>query len=135
MSDFVPKALEQAASLYRGRNALYGDNYKNFGKLVEVLFPEGIPSGPMESMISYHNRTGVLFMVLSKLSRYCANFGDGGHSDSLDDLAVYAMMLNELDEEIRAEQKYHESQNTNQVEGQTYSAGQNTTQGGGIDPE
>jgi hypothetical protein len=100
MTKSVPEALRKAADLYEERNKLYGDNYKSFGKLVDVLFPNGFPSGAQESHVSYQNRVGVLIQILSKLTRYCANFGDGGHSDSLHDLAVYAMMLDELDAEL-----------------------------------
>jgi len=37
--------------------------------------------------------------MYSKLSRYCMNLQNGGHQDSLDDLAVYAMLARECDEE------------------------------------
>lgn len=100
MNKFVPEQLRKAASLYEERNKLYGDNYKKFGRLVDALFPDGIPSGQVENNAEYHNRVGVLIQLLSKLTRYCANFGDGGHSDSLTDLAVYAIMLQELDAEF-----------------------------------
>ena len=94
---FVPQALRSAAAIYEQRNAIYGDNYKLFGLWVSVLFQSGIELRTSEDF----NRFGVLVQVLSKLSRYCANFDSGGHDDSLDDLAVYAMMLKELDCESR----------------------------------
>jgi hypothetical protein len=40
---------------------------------------------------------GLLVQIMSKLSRYCANFNQGGHEDSLDDLAVYSVLLQEVD--------------------------------------
>lgn len=100
MSKFVPDQLRKAATIYEERNKLYGNNYKSFGKLIDALFPDGIPSGPIENNAEYYNRVGVLIQLLSKLTRYCANFGDGGHADSLTDLAVYAIMLAELDAEF-----------------------------------
>lgn len=99
MSKFVPDALRAAAKIYEERNALYGDNYKHFGRVMEALFPDGLKFsllGPKD-----WNRLGVLVQIVGKLTRYCPNFFEGGHDDSLDDLAVYAMMLKELDEEAR----------------------------------
>jgi hypothetical protein len=48
------------------------------------------------------NRLHLVIMILSKLSRYCWQFDQGGHVDSLDDMAVYAQMLQEVDELTRA---------------------------------
>lgn len=99
---FVPEALRKAAAIYEERNKLYGDNYKNFGKVMLALFPEGIYHGSSNPQpFDEINRYGVLIQIVSKLTRYCENFGKGGHDDSLDDLAVYAMMLKELDNEAR----------------------------------
>jgi hypothetical protein len=93
----VPEMLRDAAEIYEQRNTVYGDNYKNFGKWVNGLFPHGIMAFGEHDI----NRLGVLVQILSKLSRYVQNFGDGGHKDSLDDLVVYVMMLQELDNERR----------------------------------
>lgn len=101
MNKFVPEALHQAAAIYEQRNALYGDNYKRFGKLLAALFPDGISIASAEDPVKAGNRLGVLIQILSKITRYCENFERGGHADSLDDLAVYAMMLRELDEGIK----------------------------------
>lgn len=97
MSDFVPNRLRKAADIYAERNAIYGDNYKHFGKVVEALFPNGVNSVPGADKAEQYNRLGVLIQIISKLTRYCAQFEKGGHADSLDDLAVYACMLQELD--------------------------------------
>lgn len=99
MSKFVPDQLRKAAEIYEQRNTLYGDNYKRFGPIMKLLFPDGI-------MVKYDddwNRLGILVQVVSKLTRYAQNFKEGGHADSLDDMAVYAMMLKELDAEFLAE--------------------------------
>lgn len=103
MSKFVPEALRQAAVIYEQRYALYGDNYKRFGKLLAALFPDGISIASAEDPVKAGNRLGVLIQILSKITRYCENFNRGGHADSLDDLAVYAMMLRELDADIQTE--------------------------------
>jgi hypothetical protein len=100
MSRFVPTALREAAEIYEERNALYGDNYKNFGKVWIALFPGGVHTTEIDQEGSTCSRLGVLIQIVSKLTRYCAQFDKGGHADSLTDLAVYAIMLQELDNEI-----------------------------------
>lgn len=87
------ESLFVLSELYRQRNEEYGDNYKNFGAIIEVMFPNGIHL----SCASDFNRIAVLFHILDKITRYIANFDNGGHQDSLDDVSVYAQMLKELD--------------------------------------
>jgi len=89
------EVLDNLSALYRERNAVYGDSYKNYGALGTALFPNGIELKTAEDFA----RWGVLALIMSKLQRYCVNFDNGGHLDSLQDLAVYAAMLFELDEE------------------------------------
>jgi hypothetical protein len=93
----VPEMLEEAAKTYRERNALYGNNYKEFGRAMRALFPNGV------SFSNYHdhNRFALMVMIVSKISRYAAQFSEGGHDDSLLDLSVYAQMLRELDGEMK----------------------------------
>lgn len=94
----VPDMLRQSAQTYEERNKLYGDNYKRFGPVMELLFPKGI------ELISDddHNRFGVFVQIVSKLTRYAESFRAGGHDDSLLDMTVYATMLRELDMESKA---------------------------------
>lgn len=96
----VPEMLRDCAKLYEERNAVYGDNYKHFGTIITGLFPEGC--GIELSTEEDWNRFGIIVQIASKLSRYCVNFKNGGHDDSLQDLAVYATMLRELDAEALA---------------------------------
>lgn len=97
MSQTVPEKLRALAGLYEERNKLYGDNYKRFGDIMHALFPDGLTiQTPQE-----WNRLGVFVQIISKSTRYAALFNAWGHKDSLDDSAVYAMMLSELDEEDR----------------------------------
>lgn len=93
----VPEMLRDAAGIYEERNKLYGMNYKRFGKIMHLLFP----SGPVLVDADPHNRFGILVQIVAKITRYAENFARGGHDDSLDDMAVYAMMLKELDQELR----------------------------------
>lgn len=91
----VPEMLRNAAKIYEERNKLYGDNYKRFGEIMNSLFPNGLTLHNVDDF----NRFGVFVQVVSKITRYAENFTRGGHPDSLDDNAVYSMMLQELDYE------------------------------------
>jgi hypothetical protein len=93
----VPRFLNDAAKIYESRNQIYGDNYAKFGYAAFSLLERIQLNSPDD-----YNRFGVLTQMLSKISRYAQNFARGGHDDSLDDLAVYSMMLKELDQEIRS---------------------------------
>jgi len=97
MEKFVPDSLRAAAEIYEERNKMYRDNYKNFGKVWLALFPDGISTTSAEDPVAACNRLGIMVQMVGKLTRYAANFNRGGHDDSLDDLAVYTMMLKELD--------------------------------------
>jgi len=92
----VPEMLNDSAKIYEERNKLYGDNYKRFGPIMKLLFPQGITL----SSESDFNRFGIFVQVVSKITRYSENFNRGGHDDSLDDAAVYVMMLKELDQKF-----------------------------------
>lgn len=91
----VPEMLREAAALYEERSKAYGDSYHQHGQVMRGLFPTGIHI----TSVRDQNRLGVLNMIVSKLTRYCNNFPNGGHDDSLADLAVYSQMLRELDKE------------------------------------
>lgn len=93
----VADRLAALGETYKVRNKTYSNNYYRHGPLMVALFPEGIELGSPEE----HARFGILTMMVSKLSRYAANFKSGGHKDSLDDLAVYSQMLVELDSSTR----------------------------------
>lgn len=93
----VPEMLREAAEIYEQRSKVYGDNYKHFGYAMAAIFQQKpvVLTTPDD-----HNRFGVLVQAVSKITRYAQNFSSGGHKDSLDDAAVYAMMLQELDESL-----------------------------------
>lgn len=91
---FVPAELHKKAELYEQRNALYGDNYKRFGPILSlILAGQRLDTADAQQM----NRLGTLVQIIAKVTRYGENFTRGGHEDSLDDIAVYSMMLKELD--------------------------------------
>lgn len=94
----VSDDLTRLAQLHESRNSEYGNAYKKHGAVMLALFPEGLNI----SSEGDQARLGVLNILVGKLVRYAGAFPNRGHDDSLDDLAVYAMMLKELDQEKRA---------------------------------
>jgi hypothetical protein len=90
----VPEILRDGAATYEERNEIYGDNYKNFGKLFLSLFPDG--EIPLVSNAQDAVRLNLIMMVAAKLQRYAYNFDNGGHLDSAHDMIVYAAMLEEM---------------------------------------
>lgn len=98
---FVPEQLRAAATIYEQRNKLYGDNYLRFGHVMAILFPAGLTLKTPDDF----NRYGILTQIVSKQTRYAAQFNAGGHDDSLDDSSVYSMMLKEVDHLTRKKRK------------------------------
>ena len=98
----VPSMLRAAAKLYEARNAVYKDNYRKFGKAMVDLM------GPVElKTVSDFNRFAILTHIVTKFARYTENFHHGGHDDSLDDIAVYVMILRELDADHRSNDTFN----------------------------
>lgn len=93
MTKSVPQALSDLGTLFEERNALYKDNYKHFGKTLVGLFPNGITLKSEEEF----NRFAIFLQITHKQSRYAQSILNGGHPDSLDDISVYAQMLQEYD--------------------------------------
>lgn len=84
--------LEELSKLYRERNAVYKDNWKDIGPVLVGFFPAGITLASPTDFIRFH-----LFMLaLVKLTRYTNNWATG-HSDSVRDAAVYLAMLDAAD--------------------------------------
>jgi hypothetical protein len=94
----VPEMLRDCAQTYEERNAIYGNNYKLFGHIMQSLFPYSVVLKTPED----HNRFGIFVQIVAKITRYAAQFHNGGHDDSLLDTSVYAQMLREIDAEIKA---------------------------------
>jgi hypothetical protein len=91
----VPEALRACADTYEERNAIYGDSYKELGKVMLALFPAGVHL----KTIADFNRFGCFFEMINKMQRYSNCFHNGGHQDSTHDISVYSQMLEELDRE------------------------------------
>lgn len=91
----VSEMLADLAHIHRDRNSKYGDNYKHAGEVLMGLFPEGLILRTAKDF----NRLHLIVHMAGKLSRYAMMMKRGGHVDSLNDLAVYAMMARECDME------------------------------------
>lgn len=102
----VPDALADLGNIYRERNAVYGDTYQNFGRAMMGFFPDPVTLSTAEEW----NRMALFFHCADKLARYAGSFKRGGHADSLDDLSVYSMMLQEYDGICRERQQAQESE-------------------------
>lgn len=85
------KILEEAAALFRQRNALYGDTHEQVGRVLHAL---GFATGERDA-----NRLFLITQIANKLTRYAALAGRGGHKDSARDMIVYAAMLEEITDE------------------------------------
>jgi hypothetical protein len=81
--------LDEMASTYRERNAVYGDNFRMVGQMMKVLFPEGIPK---ELLHSDHFHLFELKLV--KLSRFAIS--GLSHVDSIHDDGVYSAMIEQI---------------------------------------
>lgn len=90
----VAELLTELRGLFASRNTLYGGGYKRIGPILKAFFPAGITLTTEDEMA----RFALFTDVAAKLDRYAANFATGGHADSLDDAALYAMMLREIDQ-------------------------------------
>jgi hypothetical protein len=86
-----PTILEEMAATYRARAAVYGDSWQKNGRLMMLLFPDGVP--PLSSAAAF-TRWHLFDLIVMKLIRF-ANSGMT-HQDSIHDLAVYAAMLESM---------------------------------------
>jgi hypothetical protein len=100
VSDFGARVLgflEAAGMTYKERNAVYQDNFRIVGRVMEALFPSGAPA-----LHDHHdyNRWHIFELMIVKLTRYVANWG-APDPDSLTDLLPYIGILAAQDEEMR----------------------------------
>lgn len=93
--------LQDAASTFKERHEVYGDNWRTVGRVMKALFPKGVALNTEDD----HNRFHILMLEVVKLTRYVENWSSGGHEDSQLDLSVYAAMLVQIDREINAKQE------------------------------
>ena len=79
--------LESMAATFRERNAAYGANWTAIGPTLAVLYPNGITLKTPEDFLRFH----YIVLIVVKLSRF--TFSHNTHLDSVQDLGVYAAML------------------------------------------
>ena len=98
MSAKVIESLEALKRLTAERSSIYGPASRGVtGAILHAIFADANPMhlDSPETM----ERFKVVAFIAEKLARYAENFIAGRpHYDSLDDIAVYAMILKELDE-------------------------------------
>lgn len=88
--------LAEAAKTYEARNAIYKDNFRTVGPAMAALFPEGVVLKDEDE----HTRWHIFNLIMVKMSRYAMQWYEGGHQDTVRDIAVYAAMLEQIDGEI-----------------------------------
>ncbi len=93
--DPVVVGLNELIVIREDRNSIYSDLHKRKGDVLVALFGYI----PTPETIEDLNRLGLLNVMINKLLRYCENFDNGGHEDSIADLCIYSQMLKELDRE------------------------------------
>lgn len=84
--------LQSAMETFEERYRTYGPGWEQYGDLMIAMFPDGLKLETREDF----NRFGALSMLLSKMTRYCKSFEEGGHKDSAHDMQPYAAMLSIL---------------------------------------
>lgn len=90
----MPDRLKALGDVYRERNKLYGNTYLEFGRSLYFMF-----GGPITlSTPEEYGRFSMFMHIVGKVSRYSQMVKRGGHEDSLNDLSVYAQILQEFDE-------------------------------------
>jgi hypothetical protein len=89
----VPDEIAKLAELHRAKQNEYGETEVYAGEVLAGLFPSGLN---ISTRIGFA-RLALFLHCVNKILRYANNFEAGGHSDSLLDLALYAMMLREID--------------------------------------
>ena len=87
--------LEQMASTYKERNAIYGDNFRMVGKIMAILFPLGVPGEILHS-----DQFHLFELKLVKLTRFAIS--GLRHKDSIHDDGVYSAMIEAIIEEQEA---------------------------------
>jgi len=88
--------LKADVGLYLERRQAYGPSEQDFGQVMTALFPDGLVLKTKQDWVRY----GLLHQMVGKLVRYCNNFPEQGHADSLQDLRVYSGMLQAEDNSL-----------------------------------
>ena len=88
--------LEKWAKFFKKRNEEYGSSYLRHGEIMKLLFPNGITLETADHFYYFH----IFVLELVKIIRIANSMQAGTSSlDSWKDLAVYAAMFVEKEEE------------------------------------
>lgn len=90
----VSERLKNLSEIFKERDKVYKDNYKNVGNVFSSMFPDGVFLRTKEEF----NRFYLFMMVVHKLTRASKTFPLKLHADSLDDLSIYAQLLRHYDD-------------------------------------
>jgi hypothetical protein len=92
------EAMKRAIDTHLSRVAMYGERgYAQLGEIMSAFFPDGITLKSPDDFARYH----LFEMIVAKLNRYANNYEEGGHADSIHDVAVYAFVLEGEDDTRR----------------------------------
>jgi hypothetical protein len=90
----VSQAIHDLARIHEDRRSLYGEDFLHVGEVMLGLFPRGLT---LRTAVDF-NRFVLLVHQVTKVSRYAQCMARGqGHQDSLDDLSIYAQLLQHFD--------------------------------------
>ena len=82
----APQILDSMAQTFRERSAVYKDNYKMVARIVDILWPDGVPPG-LVTTDQWH----LFELKIVKLTRFAIS--NLTHIDSIHDDAVYSAMI------------------------------------------
>lgn len=80
------KVMAEGAETFTVRNKEYGENFRQVGPVMAVLFPQGISAEMLHS-----DRWHIFELIIVKLSRFAQS--QLAHIDSIHDTMVYAAMI------------------------------------------
>jgi hypothetical protein len=88
----INQRLQFLAELFANKEKAYGEQYKEFGQFMMLLL------GPIEiKTVADYNKIMTIFNIVTKVGRICKAFKlKIDDEDSPDDLAIYSMILQEL---------------------------------------
>lgn len=88
--------LGEMADTYRARNAVYGDNFRRVGPVMQALHPNGVTQKSAQDHELFH----LWSLLIVKASRFAVS--ELTHQDSMHDLCVYGAMIESILQERQA---------------------------------
>lgn len=94
--DPIVESLNSLIKIRQERQGVYNGIENRRAEVITGLFG-GYPEITNDLDL---NRYGIYMKMVEKMIRYANNFYDGGHDDSLDDIAIFSQMLKEMDKKL-----------------------------------